>query len=262
MADLKIYNNGENKILFSAGDRIIRQPYDFGKSFQNQTNQYFELSNIELPSSWGIATVADYPTDSDGGNFQAIATSINLADNLPIRGGANGITFCQYIDSTGFGPGGGVSNKSLSLRYSHSDPSGFSYFDSINSMKIRTNSARNNAVRDKIRVGASGHYTSNSANISFHLPNTWKLNTILMFDRELELSELLYFQNNLLYSELQTTSGLIHQWKFSGVENIDNVISVRDLVGDWHLPLLNTPAGTLQEQLDWANTALFVPFIS
>ena len=32
MADLKIYNNGENKVLMSAGDRIIRQPYEFGNS--------------------------------------------------------------------------------------------------------------------------------------------------------------------------------------------------------------------------------------
>src|SRR5690554_960964 len=45
MADLKIYNNGENKILMSAGDRIIRQPYDFGLSFVNPLglNNYIEI---------------------------------------------------------------------------------------------------------------------------------------------------------------------------------------------------------------------------
>ena len=50
MADLKIYNNGENKILFSAGDRIIRQPYEFGNAFQNRMglNNYIIVDGLNI----------------------------------------------------------------------------------------------------------------------------------------------------------------------------------------------------------------------
>ena len=44
MADLKIYNNGENKILMSAGDRIIRQPYEFARGFEKVSNIYLRLA--------------------------------------------------------------------------------------------------------------------------------------------------------------------------------------------------------------------------
>ena len=56
MADLKIYNNGENKILFSAGDRIIRQPYEFGNAFQNRvgSNNYILVDGLNIPQYYTI----------------------------------------------------------------------------------------------------------------------------------------------------------------------------------------------------------------
>ena len=258
----RIFTNGEEgKILTSVGNRIIKQPYEFGNAFQNRMglNNYFELDNILLPTNWSIITLGNFPTGEDGGVFQAISTSLNLADNLAMRGGSFGINFTNYI-----GGGYSVDNRNTSnvaLRYSTSSATFVKRWVDVILATTTSAVSRTEAARDKIRVGASGEYHTNNTAIGHYFPTTWKLNLIAIFNRELNNQELLYFRNNLLYNDFQSLEGCVHLWYFNGVEDINSLPCPRDMVGTYHLPMLKLPAGTLQQKLDYANTNLFVPFI-
>ena len=83
-----------------------------------------------------------------------------------------------------------------------------------------------------------------------------------MFDRELSLQEVLYYKNNYLFNDLQSREGLIHEWLFDKVEDINSLPCTRDLVGTYHLPMMNLPAGSLVEKVNYANANLFVPFLT
>ena len=92
-------------------------------------------------------------------------------------------------------------------------------------------------------------------------------NTFALFDRILTLPELTFYYNNRIGSNFQSRVGLIIDLNFNNatVVNIGGVdyVGVEDVSGNGnHGRIMNLPAGTLQEQLDWANANLFVPFIS
>ena len=259
----RIFTNGEEgKILTSVGNRIIKQPYEFGNAFQNRMglNNYFELSGVSLPTNWCIVTIGYFDTGVEGGVFQAIATSLNLADNLVMRGGLSGINFTSYI-GIGYNTTAN-NNKTIGLRYSYSSQSTVMRWAENTLTIVQTTGTRTEAVRDKIRIGATGAYNANNSTLTYYLPSSWKLNMIAIFDREMSIGELKYFRNNLLYNEFQSTLGLQHLWKLDGVEDIGSLPCLRDKVGTYHMPMMNLPAGTLQQKLDYANTNLFVPFLT
>jgi len=112
-------------------------------------------------------------------------------------------------------------------------------------------------VLTKIRIGAYGPYSS--TNILF--------NRLIVFNRQLSAGELSYVYGNGLGNDLQSSLGLVIDIRMQQAEVI-NILGVdtpcvRDFSGnDYHGIIGNLPAGTAQQKVDYANSNLFVPFLT
>lgn len=265
MADLKIYNNGENKILMSAGDRIIRQPYDFGNAFQNRAglSNYILIENLDVDlTNFGWFKWYDSP----GGN-QNIFSFQSPVDSYSFYQYGNGGQF-------GFTRNGGLgSNINLIsttplrldtgaklLMYSSSDAT---YNYAQNFIK-RTGSQNVSMILEnatKLLLGAYS-YENNAPTA-----NTNTINRFILFDRNIGANEYDYFFNNGLGRDPQVRSGIYLYIICDKAEILNtggtDFVGVRDYSGNnRHGKIMNLPGGELIEQLDWANANLFVPFIS
>jgi hypothetical protein len=263
MADLKIYNNGENKILLSAGDRIIRQPYEFNIGFNNSLitapTCYFEGEG-PLPSNWGwIAYIGGRAQSySDVYLMQAIMTSLNLADNFVIRSNSN---LPNIYDSVSGTQTFSFPTTPQSVRYVFSREDGFFVF-TRQTLLAYSPTPRNEADRDRLRIGVSGFYTNNAADISGRL-NFAILHKIYIINQEYSNSELLYANNNSLLQDLQFKRGIVSEYEFhpSNLKEItyqgQPVVGMEDVQGNRHLKLVGLPAGTIEEQIEWARANLY-----
>lgn len=262
MADLKIYNNGENKILMSAGDRIIRQPYDFGKAFRRISgfNTYMLIENIGLPDDFGYYMIQTNESTENNQLMALINTSLNESDQIWSRGVS--IKHRLNIADSAFNTQVSLPYLGLMYMFSYSDRHDIYTARSI----LTVSGTRHEGTRDIVRVGTSGHLDYNTVSFNGYMDVSTKINKLVFLDRPLSISEVRFIENNLLYHNPQTRSGIIHEYNFEKAEiltfsGVDHV-AIRDLVGGAHGKIMNLPAGTLQEQLDWANANLFVPFIS
>lgn len=251
MADLKLYNNGEGKILFSAGDRIIKQPYEFKSGFIGVCEIDISLGNTD---------------------FTILRNSYRLTTSLPTT------------EHTRF-------NSSFLLRY---------YFvDNVNQRQrieykglLLTNGFRPHPIN---RVWMHGIiYDNDIKRVNYFIPNTiytdeyanipdWDndstiirtsasaastiISNYCVFSRKLPQSELNFLWNNGLWNDFQSRVGLEVFLLMDKAEILNtgfaDFVGIRDHSGhNRHGRIMNLPAGTLQEQLDWANENLFVPFIS
>jgi len=245
MADLKIYNNGENKILFSAGDRIIRQPYEFGKCYMRESNQFIDFDVSGL-----------------------ITRDITLCFWLKNQGFT--IPILMYDD---------LGNEVIRLEITADDRHRIVELNSIktngiisspsNSFKVFKIDSDGNA-----NFGANGGFGYNTpVTVSDYTIKTIRVlgvggvDYLVLFDRFLSKSEYLFIYNNGLGSYPQLLLGALIFADFNGAYILNNgtsdFVGVKNEIGiNTHGVLNNLPAGTLQEQLDWANANLFVPFIS
>jgi len=277
MADLKIYNNGENKILFSAGDRIIRQPYEFGNAFQNRMglNNYIEISGLNLSM---LHTSTIYITARTGTYNQAVYNMQDSNfDNFSAQIETSGADHFKYLKNFI-----GGNNPANPLAYKKDGSSGIYHGVVINQNKV--NAVIHNAAPffystseqtydypiSKIWIGACRG--TNGATPSHYANSDQKFNGFRFYSRNISEGESLYAYAHGLGSDPQLSVGLeINMYcnfaeilDFSAAQDGSDLrVGCRDYSGNnHHGEIMNLPAGTLQEQLDWANANLFVPFIS
>ena len=262
MADLKIYNNGENKVLMSSGDRIISQPYEVAEGFNNDvvTRCWFE-SEEPLPTNWGVIFYVG-SLSGDTGIFQAVSAELNRADNLVVR---QHMYIPNIIDAV---PGTQTATlnpfSTRAVRYFHSTDVGWYVF--LNGAALGfSNTLRTESVRSKIKIGVSGNYIGNSIINSTFL-NGAILHRFIIVDRLLVNSEVLYMHNNAIFAGPQSRQGFLNEYIYTkdtlqivNYQGVD-VVGMTDLIGDRTLKLTGLPAGSLQEQLDWARANLYKPF--
>lgn len=284
MSDLKIYNNGENKVLMSAGDRIIRQPYEFGNSLlfhpmykmSITPNVPFDIANHSILL---IVDTSSSLTFYDEFLLSKITFDDNsiIEYNMRERGSADGValrtTFKNHL---------GVVNDTdndSSFRTIKNKPILFLIeFQSDKSSYLKTNRAPGLAVErtkspfsTSFVQGQSSIVKSIELNISANYSIGSKINQLSIFDRNLSLSEIIFKYNNGLYSGYQTTDGCVYNFMFDKASSVN----CEDGAGGVSLSpgVLNTvfsnksiswdslPAGSLEDQLAYANANLFVPFI-
>ena len=278
MADLKIYNNGENKILFSAGDRIIKQPYEFGNAFQNRMglNNYIEISGLNLSM---LHTSTIYTTARAEMYSQAVynmqdSNFDNFSAQIETGGGNN---YFKYLKNHV-----GDNQDANFLARKPNGSSGIYHGVVINQNKenavihnaapffYQTSLQTYDYLISKIWIGACRG--TNGATPSRYANSDQKFNGFRFYSRSISEGESLYAYANGLGSDPQLTVGLeINMYcnfaeilDFSTLQDgSDMRVGCRDYSGNnHHGEIMNLPAGTLQEQLDWANANLFVPFIS
>lgn len=275
MADLKIYNNGEGKILFSAGDRIIRQPYEFRNSFQNRAalSNYILVNNVELDFINSTELLWVNTGAATGGR---VFTTLKATENNYSRVSWNDRGYFvrnNYPTS----PSQNVLNNSIGVALNSINflcrilrDSGIGTLIH-NSMKVTSpiSSQLQDTSYRAVILGAI--IVSAGTSIVPDSYSTEKFNRYSIFSRALSDDEISYYYNNKLGSEFQSVSNLeidlipnrAEILDFSAdQDNSDLRVGVRDYSGNnRHGQIMNLPVGTLQEQLDWANANLFVPFI-
>lgn len=258
---VKLYNNTEGKILMSVGNKLIKQPYEFGNVFKNNMglNNYLEITGLNITNGYSIIGICNTANISgDFGLLQMTDTNQNFTDNFIIQAGR---TLAQFKDNTNILIAN-TTDRTLKCFY----------IEIVNNSKIDSGSTLytgSNALaemtRDKLILGASGYYHKNNAiGVSHYLHALMSINCCSVFDRALSLSEYLYFRNNLLFNDFQSTQGLKHHYNLNHAEVINingtDTVGVLDIVGGKHAIVHNLPAGTLQQKVDYANANLFVPF--
>lgn len=270
MADLKIYNNGENKVLMSAGDRIIRQPYEFGNAFQNKVglSNYVKILNPDLTN--------DYESIIITNNAYSII-SANTYFNI-ITSNGNNFNVNSYY--------GGGTTSWLALSKNGSDVAGSRLFryaigDQIRGVQYIFTTINQTVASGRLNgfIGQSSPVTdfSNASTIeigkysNIYTNSDLKLNRFVIFNRQLTTEERSYFYNNKIGSNLQSRVGMVLDIIMNKAEILDFStfqdgsdlrVGCRDYSGfNRHGQIMNLPVGSLEDQLAFANANLFVPFI-
>lgn len=268
MADLKMYNNGENKILFSAGDRIIRQSYEFENGiFATLPSNYVQFNIAGLIEGdftiMGFTRILD--TEGNKSIVALFSDESHLSDNqvfaIGTPGASNNIG-CYALGVENYFSMITVPILSLDLiffAFSYNSTTNEFIYVVNNQIKTGTKALGQNrsflVFRRNYIIGWSRLFTN-------------VLNgDINVFSRYLPLHEIMYYRSNMQGSEVQTRNNLVMASSLSRAEILqiegNDRIAVFDRSGnDVHGEIFGIPAGTLQEQLDWANENLFVPFIS
>src|SRR5690606_26758268 len=84
------------------------------------------------------------------------------------------------------------------------------------------------------------------------------ISNMAVFERELSINELSYRFNNRLGNNLLSVYKLASLFSFNYASIIDNsFVGILDEVGNNSMAMSSLPAGTLEEQRDYANANLF-----
>lgn len=257
----KLYKNTEGKVLMSIGNKLIKQPYEFGVGYQGSRmglensiiiNKLIDFDHTIVHWFRNYNSTIAYPlkfTDVSLPNTY-ICSSLNTQFYFSYGNNAS-----PYMSSTG---------NALSLTNTNLIGLNVKFSDKGNS-KLNTNSSAapvtytasnfNSTKFDSLTI--CGKYSA-SFDTSIHSRFT-------LFNRTVTDNELKYYYNNRIGNEFQTTSGIIIDMLMNKAEVI-NILGVdqpciRDYSGNNnHGIIQNLPAGTAQQKVDYANANLFVPF--
>ncbi len=273
MADLKIYNNGEGKILFSAGDRIIRQPYNFGNAATNKSF-YWGVKVSPAPflsDNYTFMQWYNQKTPQSGRKVAYVFTDQTRFDQIEIS------SITSSIDQWFFSTLNDIRRQSRQLPDINTSDLFLARFVKENN---ELTGFVDRAAKGGTHVDTGDPYYINEVYLGMYngvnpssYCNTESLRgTTILFNRAISQGEFNYFYNNKIGSDPQSLIGCVCYFEFNRAEILDFSTSqdgsdmrvgVRDFSGNnHHGEIMNLPAGTLQEQLDWANANLFVPFIS
>ena len=290
MADLKIYNNGENKVLMSAGDRIIRQPYEFGDSHSIVSErgvlyQYYiqclsPVVNINVEDFSVIIFYKPSVPSHNRGVFAFKSSSYECAIGVgrrPDYGSGIQIDFNKETElvygsnTTSILAGSGVIgsiidavsfNKNTIKAY-RSTPLQGVVESSYNSSTVSFTSDTYSYL--KIARGQRGIYSYENPSASV------SINRLLVFNRIISKQEVEFMFSNGNGSNPQSILGLGLDIITNKAEILDFSIlqdgsdlrvGCRDYSGfNRHGQIMNLPVGSLADQLAFANANLFVPFI-
>ena len=289
MADLKIYNNGENKVLMSAGSRIIRQPYEFGNAHNitNNTllyNYYIQclspVSNINIEDfSVILFSKPPFTTSNNRGIFAFKSNSYECALGIGARSYFDGIQvdfnksteLTSGEDTTKLIAGTGI-NRSIvdAVSFSRNTIKAYRSTPTLGVKEYTFNSSVIPFTPDtynylKIARGQRGQHSYETPYSSFYI------NRFLVFNRIISKQEVDFVFSSGNGSNPQSVIGLsldiitnkAEILDFSALQDGSDLrVGCRDYSGfNRHGQIMNLPVGSLEDQLAFANANLFVPFI-
>lgn len=269
-----IYKTPDGAILKNPDGKIIKQPHDFGFAFQNRMgiNNYIRISNVSDLNNYGQSILWVNNEKPPTGTEVVLSTTNTNLDNYSLcNSGKVYFVSKNYIgvDST-YHATLSINNTTLleMLMISYKLRSNYNNSLIVNekeSTKIQNTS--NDFNLKSIQLSAGVHLSGESIN---RYTTRVLYNRYILINRDLSLAEYLYFYNNNLGNDLQSTTGVdidLHCEKaeildFSPLQDGSNMrVGCRDYSGyNRHGEIMNLPAGTLQQKLDFANANLFVPF--
>lgn len=265
----KLYKNTEGKVLMSVGNKLIKQPYEFGLAFQNRMglNNYIKIDNLNI-LILNMSYYYSYNGTGGNSNLFSFESSINSYSTYIYNSDAT-ISFTKngrlsnninLITSSSNNIINGKNNLCFSLSETN--------FTTLKNSTLRTSTPNISYITEssiiKLLIGA---YSVSKIINSYSID---KINRVVVYSRYVNSSEMLYYYNNALGNDPQSMLNIeidIHLDKaeildFSLLQDgSDMRVGCRDYSGfNRHGEIMNLPAGTLQQKVDYANANLFVPF--
>lgn len=268
----KLYQNSEGKVLMSVGNKLIKQPHEFGLAFQNRMglNNYINITGLNISTmsvlSWGRSPVSGLSSpilgfffETNNYNMGGSANSIGSIDTR--KNGWPGVTSTSVgiVSSTfNYGTYGFTKTPANNIR-----PLCDIYGNESNSI-IFTDTTLNRItlLAAKSTAGAGTVNGFSNQNVS--------VNRLIVYNRIINSGEFYYFLDNKLGNNPQSILDIELDIKcdkaeildFSSLQDgSDMRVGCRDYSGfNRHGEIMNLPAGTLQQKVDYANANLFVPF--
>lgn len=271
-----IYKTPDGAVFKNPNGKTIKTPFYFGNAFQNrmELNNYLKIDGLDIAMfpSTEIIWIHDVNATLEE---NILTRKTNDNNNYNILSFANQEVLCRNSESGSvyefvLGVNLGFIQSSINMVASilESSVSGYSYCNSICTKKQTPNYINANINTCAILIGAIKKNTSTDIMPLRFSKN--KYNRYSLFSRAFTESELNYFNNNLLGNEFQSTLNIeidltlnhAEILDFSPLQNgSDMRVGCRDYSGyNRHGEIMNLPAGTLQQKLDFANANLFVPF--
>lgn len=271
-----IYKTPDGAILKNPDGKIIKQPYEFGYAFNNKIglNSYIKIQSLDLPMipSTEVIFVYDNNLTSyanivtrktlDNNNYNLLAVNNNLVLARNSEAGSS-YEFVLFAN-TGYVQSGRniISTAIVSNVVSYSCCN--SKFSPVSAPAYI-----NHALRcTSIMIGAIKTAITNDLTPLRY--STEKINRYSLFSRALTKDELVYVGNNGLANNFQSRFLIEIDILFNNAEILDFSpfqngsdmrVGCRDYSGyNRHGEIMNLPAGTIQQKLDFANANLFVPF--
>lgn len=277
----EVYKNETGQVLFGNSGNVFRKPYSFSNAFiNNGGSRYIKVSNLSVSLDDASMVSLKHRPDSGSSFVTAKATGYSMqltqrtADTLFATPDSGFIDGQIDVDATNdyaqiyLGNNNGLYTSTVlkTFKASQDTPpqSGIRIDEKDNTGDYTPNTI------DEFWIGAGNNNVGTSPvgdTVSVYSNSTAKHKNIMLFNRQLSLDELKHMWNNALYSEPLSLDGCILYFKLELAEILNNggsdFVGVRnEIVGQPHGEIMNLPVGTLQEQLDYANANLFVPFIS
>lgn len=269
MAERSVFSNETGQVMFGSGGNIYKVPYEFGNGLRLfNVNCPIVIDNIDLDIDnftlgyW----IRRIDSEATGVSYRDVNYIRLLYDNgyeayISHRTGDQTTRFYPRIT----GPGtSGIRAHGEFEAYSILNKNSIQvYTPNVINTYDKTSSMDNSDATKVEKISLNAYH-----NLSIEDPRMNRIyDELIVFDRKISLDEYRHINNNRNGNPPLTNQGLFIYLKLNGAEilsigGIDKV-GVRDYSGNnRHGEIMNLPAGTLQEQLDWANANLFVPFIS
>ena len=282
MAENSVFSNETGQVMFGSGGNIYKVPYSFGKAFANRMglNNYIKIDGLNLSQYCNIIQWVRCPHFTRSGLVHPFINLQTTAfDNLIINAAT---VNAGYL---GLSKNASITNGSIyminSLYFNSDFPQiqmCLSFIAKQNGISVGRNgtravtttySATNLDAFRSIYIGAA-RFSNGELMNSFARQDTLH-NRLTIFNRELSVDEYLYYVSNQNGNNPQSTVGIEIDLKcdfaeildFSVLQNgSDMRVGVRDYSDNHrHGQIMNLPAGSLEDQLAYANANLFVPFI-
>lgn len=278
----RIFTNGEEgKILTSVGDRIIKQPYEFGNAFQNRMglNNYILIGGLNLTQYYDalLWKFHNYVSSTYYNAFSLKNTNndwysvdtYRSVDNVTIYNVFNKNQNSAASNLSTSLVGSQTTSNQTDLRRVSVLASNINTNQRGNSKASSLSTQTNSFAIKEIYIG--GSRPSNGTTPTYYSSASDRTNRFLLYSREISPEEFSFYYNNRLGNDPQSLNSLEIDLKcdfaeildFSALQDgSDMRVGCRDYSGfNRHGEIMNLPAGTLQQKLDYANANLFVPFI-
>ena len=267
-----LLKNSDGAILKNAEGSLLKQNFNFGNAFSNPLGEDSYLDLGPLFNMTDTFTILGWVKKGDQA-LRPLFLFRTDGDKCPL-----GLILSATVEAKYISPWTSSSNNSYysanntQLGLASIEPEtmiGFTLNPSgANNMRILAQDKGRSESTQTIQY--SGETITNlylGVAPRFGLQYTGGMDEVLIFNREISLTEQKYIYNNGLGNLPLSETGLIAHLKNSLAELIDFSaaqdgsdiqVAVRDISGqDNHAKITNLPAGTNQEKVDYANANLF-----
>jgi hypothetical protein len=269
---MSTYIKNNAGVFLKSATKLFKQNYNVGKGFKGTTTIYIstKLRGLSLnQNNFNVEILLNKNSFYANGGLFKIATSLNrISFQYWNTSGAsyglyNGAGFKKVITETN------CIKKWLTFAFNDNfyANKNIIYSNGIDavSSSLDDGSTLLSGTIAALEINNIGESYVTSGNRSAAIFYEFRL-----FNRVFNITEILYNSNNGTYNEPFSLLGIEVWYKFDlaeildfsdALDNSDLRVGVRDFSGNnRHGELINLPAGTLQEKLDYANANLIVTY--